>query len=281
MSIIQGKLGGKICEIFVIYPVSIYNKKPMIYAYGDSFTYGTGIRDNTTLRGKVFPAYINSSTWSDLTWIKELKRLTGSKIKNNGVGGVSNDFIIYRVLKEMMYFTKDDIVIIGGTKHMRMMVPAGEGGPDDSILLPITHDVKEWKWKDGGKGMYSFDGWKVSKDQINALIQYYYEVFPKYERYYEKLHEEQYLGLSQYLNKTGVTCIYWDSSAWLEFEQIYNWTNNQNSDGHWSPNGHLHFARVIKFCLDNNVRRLDKNRLLQIKEYVPMDFPYIEYTNLI
>ena len=252
----------------------------MIYTYGDSFTYGTGVRDNTTLNGKLFKSYLGTSKYSDLTWVMELKRLTGSKILNKGVGGVSNEFIIYRLLKDLPEFTKDDIVIVGGTKSMRLMTPAGEGDFSNSTLLPINHDVAKWKWKSHSKDTYIFDGWEVSKEQIKALVPYYYELFTKYEKLYETIHDEQYSGISTYLNKTGITCIYWDSSAWLEFEQIIKWTNRRNIDGHWSPNGHLYFARILKFCLDHNVRRLNKSRLLELKQYVPPDFRYIEYTSL-
>ena len=75
----------------------------MIYTYGCSFTYGSGIRPEPLFDGGYGKAFLGTEEYQDYTWVKELGRLLDMKITNRGLGGTSNSWILEKIIDDYKF----------------------------------------------------------------------------------------------------------------------------------------------------------------------------------
>ena len=250
----------------------------MIHTYGCSFTYCSGLRPESLPGGLEGEAYLGSKKWRSYTWIKLLKKFRDEEINNRGLGGVSNGYILDRVLEDMHIFEKGDTVILGRTQDTRLMVPVGGGDARTTTYLHLMANSAELLWAKAKEGQCQYSGVNIDEEELNTLLDYYFYLQPKFEPFYQDLFDNQFNSLCSFLNKIGIKCLYWDSSTWCVFEPINTWTNNYCSDGHWSPNGHAEFAIIVDYCLKNNISYLNFDIIGKLLNIVELPDTYIRFS---
>jgi hypothetical protein len=90
-----------------------------LWTFGDSFTFGHGCRPD----GPTNEYYYNYRKESDDVWPNLLGNILNTEVKNLGVCGASNDYILDCIIDNFNMIQPNDVVIIGKTFHQRFDVP--------------------------------------------------------------------------------------------------------------------------------------------------------------
>lgn len=226
----------------------------MIYLFGCSFTYGSGLKHETKNR---LPS-AQTTKYENSIWSKYLSVYTKEEVVNYGVGGASNQFIREEALKQLTSLKKGDTVIIGITSSARISIPAYHTVKKAYYyinLLPqgVANLYEEYnKALTTGEKMH-WDGSWVDNEYIKICCDYYMAVMKEYEQFLYDEHLEIVHGLQKILLTVGVNSILWDYTIWSRgLETISEWTKYRAIDGHWSPNGHKFFALILTRILKEN-----------------------------
>lgn len=252
----------------------------MVHTFGCSFTYGSGIRPEPLPGGLEGEAFLGSPVYKDLIWPIELGRLLDQQVTNQGLGGTSNSWILQRVMESMQDFEKGDIVILGQTDTPRFNFPVGDGDIKSSGFLHIIPDAANWLWTEKAVelGYLDYAGVRIEKEEAALLLSYYLYMFPKFLEFYDNLYNRQFESICAFLNNMGVRCIYWRTGVWSCFERLDTWSFKYCKDGHWSPNGHLEFAAVLKYVITTNIHTLDMENINSLLREVELPDKYIRFS---
>ena len=230
---------------------------PTIWFYGDSFTAGTGLRfeEFTDKSSSNFIENLDLDDeryWNELWFLSKFKswknkysnevftslfsKKLGLDHINRGEGGASNDRILHKVFLDLQNFKPDDIIIIGITRYSRVLIPSS---------MKTQHMSNAGYDKINKKSFILEHSTNITEDAERAITNYCYDVLYKNEKsienYYLSLFKQIRIGL---LTKVSRVMI-WDHAHRNRYEDITTWTNNKVEDGHWSPDGHNNFYKVL------------------------------------
>lgn len=253
-----------------------------LWTFGDSFTFGSGLRGYLPEE-----TYWYGHSFSEYVFPKLIATHLNLYLKNLGMPGENNPVIIRSVLRFLPEITPQDVVIIGLTCPARYPVYTGGESTfslSGEVLRNIVEGIKTGKpvpvWSNRLIETYTVD-------ELETILDYYLTIMPRFfdEAYGQHLESIQSIQKS-FLNR-GIKCLIWDRTTWESFENIETWTKEVEPsdlnvpDGHWSPNGNLKFAEIVKRSLldlsvDNPILITDKYIEFEI-EKDPKIFDHLRY----
>lgn len=216
-----------------------------LWTFGDSFTLGAGLAQET---GYEFVWY--GLQFKDYVYPNILAHHYGLSLGNYGKSGEGNQTIINTTVRNLPNINSQDVVIIGLSCSQRMNIPTKDGGnfvSSGDILDKII------KAKKSVEGVHPWSKQLVdtyTDEELQTIYDYYLTQYPRFSdlAYSEYIMTAQ--ALQHSLLQRGVKCLVFDRSIWDNFENITEWTkglgDQKVEDGHWSPNGHLAVAEVLK-----------------------------------
>lgn len=199
-----------------------------LWTFGDSFTFGHGCRPDGPL-----PEYFFNykKEEDDDVWPNLLGKKLGTKVKNFGKCGASNDFIIDSIIDNWDGFKEGDYVIIGISYHSRFDVP---------IKNKLSLSTIYWGFED----LANFD--ETQKKEMETLINFQY-YFADNELYKVR-HLKRFNFLHKLLKQKKLITYIWDVEFiqyGSRFEKIAEATNDEMKDYHFSFKGHRDFANIV------------------------------------
>ena len=226
-----------------------------IWFFGDSFTAGAGLCFKEYI-DKTSSNYIenldiyNDLHWGRLEWMNQFtdwkntyedhiypnhfSRSLNLDFINRGEGGASNDRIIHKIFSDLKDFKSDDIVVIGMTAYARVLIPSKA----KSKLMQHAGSDGTFTFVQGGID-------RGSSKAKGAITNFCHEILYKNDNavflYYTKLFENIRKSLLTVVKDVMV----WDYYHWDFHLKIRDWTKGEVDDGHWSPQGHKHFAEYL------------------------------------
>lgn len=204
-----------------------------IWAFGDSFTFGHGCREN----GPNSEYYYNYKKENDKIWVEWLEEYLNIPVKNLGVPGASNDIIIDSIIDNWDKILEKDYVLVGITWHDRFDVPF------ENRLQTIYFD-----WKNKGDKNLFFD----EKLETILNFQYYFSN----NELYKSRNTKRYNFLEKRLNEKNIKTYFWDTKSYVQsgnIETITTHTQNKIKDSHFSFNGHKQFSEIIYKKITNKM----------------------------
>lgn len=191
--------------------------------FGDSFTEGSGAVEGFTYYDKYGP---------DHTFTSLLSNYFEAQEHNYGLPGECNNAIIKSISHNLPYIKKGDIVVISNTSPLRDLVP--RKSRPGLISQKLFHS-----------DIYP-DSIGNNNERISSTLEEYCLLIrepyiPEWNHHYRTI----FLNFVNYFQSIGCTSIFWDYSVWSEeeeegikFENIYQATNGEIYDLHWSYKGH-------------------------------------------
>ena len=251
-----------------------------LWTFGDSFTYGSGLHgfmpEDIFWYGQSFSEYI---------FPKLVANHLDLVLENHGMPGENNLAIIREILKFVPEITPQDVVIIGLTCPARYPVFTGKDTTftiSGDVLYKIVEALKSGKETPIWAGVL-IDTYSI--DELQIILDYYLTVMPRFFDQAYLQHLESIQSIQKLFLNRGIKCLIWDRTTWESFENIETWTrglgDRQVYDGHWSPNGNLKFAEIVKRSLldlsvDNPILITDKYIEFEI-EKDPKIFDHLRY----
>jgi len=278
---------GKFCKkIFVLYKLifiinnytSVVN---MFYFIGDSFTYGQGIRPPVpTSSSQVDKKHLHT-VFDTYLCDTILAGKYGESVEYTNLGqpGCSNHFILDGFLELLPTIAIEDTIVLGTTVPYRNYVLFDSKKDIDNIcylhMNPRQNDaLRKNLWFAPETLEYPFNTPLLSST-FNFYTDYYsQEAAPLYEykKFILQLKSLQYL-----LRKLNIRVILWEYTVWAFLESIENWSKGVIKDGHWSPNGNIHMARLIDKALDSDVDFIGIEWVQEHIVEVQAESSYIEF----
>ncbi len=195
-----------------------------LWTFGDSYTYGAGCIPYGYER---IPKYThNYKKEGDDIWPNHLANMLNLEVKNFGKPGASNDYIIDSIIDQWNFIKEGDCVIISITYHNRFDMPY------ENELLNIFFDDD-----------YPNDFPSLKKEEKETIINFQY-YFANNELY-KKRHLKRYNFLTKLLKEKKVKTYLWNVLEYSFIEQIWNATNGEIHDCHFSFKGHKDFADTM------------------------------------
>jgi hypothetical protein len=253
----------------------------MFYFLGDSFTYGQGIRppitDSSSQVDKkhlhtVFDTYLCDTILAG-------KYGESVEYTNLGYPGCSNHFILDGFLELLPTITIEDTVVLGTTLPYRNYVLFDNEKQVDKVsylhMNPRQSDALRKKYNFAKQHIkYPFNTPLLSST-FNFYEDYYsQEAVPLYEYKKFVLH---FKAIQSLLRKLNIRVILWEYSVWAFLENIEDWSKGVIKDGHWSPNGNIHMARLIDKALDSDVDFIGIEWVQEHIVEVQAESSYIEF----
>ena len=226
-----------------------------LYAFGDSFTMGSGIRKDA-----VEEHYRYGGKYNDYVWVNLLGDRFKVEYKNHGIGGLGNENIQQTLITQMQNFDDNSLIVVGLTAPARLshIFTSNEQHWSGFTIVPTIYD--EWV-KSKGENLKGYNN-LLTQEEIDAFMTYYGTLFPKHDNAHWNYYAYSFIQLQNYFLKHNHNFIIWDYTLWPEFEVIHNWSNKELNDLHWSPNGHAEFADFLEYC-------------------IRLEFPYASYDELV
>jgi hypothetical protein len=242
-----------------------------LYGYGDSFTAGDGTRMPLFIDGKTFnlPNPNGHKSWLDTLG----DNFKADKVINEGVGGLSNDVVFYKLIADLGKFKKGDMVIVSigfiertdfiygiasrktltstekesGCKGRptycttTSVATAVGAGADERYysIFPSTQNFEQYR-----KEMAMHE--RTPEDMLSAMYNYNANYKSPNNLYIRSEHTFRVKLVTEYLETKGVKCYLWDLPAIAgKFETIDTATKGKVGDFHWSWEGNYLFANYL------------------------------------
>lgn len=209
--------------------------------FGDSFTAGYGATPGFAYYTKYGPNPIFSTLLSTEFQAEEL---------NYGLPGECNNAIIRTISYHLPSIKKDDLVVVSNTSPLRDLVPHKS---KPKLVSQKLFDSDSYPDSIGYK----------NSDISKSLIQYSLKIREPYIPVWNHHYRSIFLNFVNYFQSIGCTSIFWDYSVWSEeeeegmkFENIYQATNGEIYDLHWSYKGHQDAYEWIKDGLKKGIKFL-------------------------
>lgn len=193
-----------------------------IWFFGDSITKGTGVLYGDEMydsNKKIFARILGEKL--------------GYNVKNFGVSGACNEWIVSSLLKQSQYFKKGDIVVAcntGSWGYIQFLKKKNK--------VITVNDV----WIDDN------DDWFNSQEEKDILMNYR-AVRKKYHLEYYKFFKEQYKSIEDLLISKDIHMVVWDFYEWWDnpdkYERITAASKGKVRDQHFSYKGHESMANHI------------------------------------
>tara|TARA_B110000285_G_scaffold179903_1_gene202753 strand:- start:1909 stop:2823 length:915 start_codon:yes stop_codon:yes gene_type:complete len=221
------------------------NTGSKMWIYGDSFTEGEG----TAMFWEGYEEYHEAYSQHFWGYYFISKWLPGYTLVNRGVSGAATQHILNRVLEDINLWRKGDIVILNASSPCRFTFPYKDGNNPNLYMHVGLPEQTYFAWNtltDNGLG-----------DQLDPdHITFYRKVVVENMDAHED-HNMHLTGLLVNILKSakdrGIDGAVWDWTMWPYFETQHTWSDGVIDDSHWSPNGNIQFAHVLKDCMDRGV----------------------------
>jgi hypothetical protein len=242
-----------------------------LYGYGDSFTAGDGTRIPLIIDDKEInlPNPNGHKFWLDTLG----DNFKADKVINQGVGGISNDIVFYKLLADLGKFKKGDMVIVSigfiertdfvhGIASRKTLTSTHEesgckGRPTYCTTTSIATATGSGHNQPRYYDIFSHQNFKqyrkeiatharTPEDMLSAM--YNYNANYKYPNnpYIRSEHTFRVKLVTEYLATKGVKCYLWDLPAIAgKFETIDTATKGKVGDFHWSWEGNYLFANYL------------------------------------
>ena len=240
-----------------------------LWCFGDSFTAGYGLNfDEFNRETSINCFYPNldfrdtSSVWTrdihfkkykeykqlykDSIFVKHFSNYLNYDFINEGESGCNNDRIIHQIIKNINQFNSNDVVIIGMTSYVRVLVPSKFG-------LGVAGKLAGRK-----KEKHSFvtrgSSWNMKLER--AVTDYCHDVLAANESIVAGYYLDLFIKIRESLLPMVKRVILWDHTQWFKYESIKQWKGID--DAHWSPQGHKDFTTFL-------IENYEKNNDILIK----------------
>ena len=210
------------------------------YFFGDSFTYGSGCRPDSD-----FSEYIEYSPIKDnLRWTEIVSNYFNSNEINYGEPGVSNEWILKKLLENLPKVKQDDLVVLGITQPHRTFFQLNEKhGYFTGGMAKKTYREIEKIYKSYLDSSYT-DSFHQSLQKYTANVKL--EHSKEWDWYFFTIFDK-------ILKKLNLNYILWDYKVNYNFDNIKMDTKGAIKDTHWSWNGHKQFSHYLIERLENEV----------------------------
>ena len=217
-----------------------------IWLYGDSFTEGQG----TSLFYPEFPEYYKAYQRYFFGHYLRNRWFPEYGIVNRGKSGASSQHSLLEAVRDTGSWERGDIVILGCSPQGRFEVPHIDHEhklsyqPYQNTILDIDfmEETKKKKYTNPEvvSGVYAF---------------YKHSIIPNLDawKYHWERSDQALIDLATIATKKECLTVVWDVKMWNLFEDLRTWSNKELDDMHWSPNGNIQFAHLLKQCLDENI----------------------------
>jgi len=227
-----------------------------LWGFGDSFTAGHGLNFDEFNRessinsySKPFDFNDNSKVWNVDPHYKKYKEYKHSykdslfgnhfsnyincEFINQGESGCNNDRIIHQIIKNIDQFNSEDVVIIGMTSYVRVLVPSKYG-------LGVAGKLEG---RNNERHSFVTRGPAWDKDLERAVTNYCHDVLAANESIVADYYIDLFLKIKESLSSMVKRVILWDHTQWSKYQNIKQWKGID--DRHWSPKGHKDFADFV------------------------------------
>ena len=246
-----------------------------IYGYGDSFTAGDGTRVPLRIDKKDYdlPNPKGYKFWLDALG----DNFKADKVVNEGVGGLSNDVVLYKLLADLGKFQKGDMVIVSvgfiertdfvydEASRENLTSVKEHSGCDGRPTYCVTTSIPTYHPHDS-PGPHYFQIFQEIKqyskfreemlhghgrtpeDMLTAVYNYNSNYKAPNNKYIRAEHTFRVKLVTEYLESKGVKCLVWDLPSILlssKFETIDTATRGKVKDFHWSWKGNNQFAQYL------------------------------------
>ena len=217
-------------------------KYSKLHTFGDSFTMGSGLRGDA-----VEPFYPYQAKYTDHIWATILGKKLNLEVNNTGVGGVSNEDILFSLNCGMQFLGKNPLIIVGLTAPTRLSMKFNKPNDHWGGLTLVPHLYEKYM-ESGSDFLGEFRNF-FTKEELDSFVAYYGALFPKHSNANWNYYAYLCIQLQNYFTNIGTRFIIWDYTLWTEFETIYQWSGGELDDLHWSPNGNHDFANFMEYCI--------------------------------
>ena len=243
-------------------------RESRIWVYGDSFTEGIGTLglpgpDIDLVYGKRFGRYFWGNYYSAIH--------PGNFIlQNKGKAGASTQFILNSVLEDIDSWKEGDKVIVGLSDPFRIAFPYDRNPKQRGYMHIGYPHISSRQWSELVDNhqincMSAFSRGLEDRDSIDPLHKGFFDkvvinnssAYLKQALYFKKLIN----NILRLVRDRGVEGLVWDQSLWPYFEDLSEWSARGIDDFHWSPNGNIQFAHLLKDCMERGIYDLAQNEL--------------------
>lgn len=201
-----------------------------IILYGCSFTAGNGC-----LFGDKYNQKYRRSN-DDLPWGTIISNILKLPVYNYGMGGYSNDKILDTILMTYDKINEGDIVIIESSFSHRFDIP-NRGNNNFLTMAPNPSNLLIGEYHKKEIENISYIATLMCSDLFKKRQLLRFEFI-------------KHLILD---HKHADKCIIWDIEENIhKYEKIFEATNNEINDHHWSFKGHKDFANNMIKLIENN-----------------------------
>jgi hypothetical protein len=241
-----------------------------LYGYGDSFTAGDGtriplIRDDKKVN---IPNPNGYKFWLDTLG----DNFKADKVVNQGVGGLSNDTVFYKLLADLGKFKKGDMVIVSigfiertdfvhGIASRKTLTSTEEetgckGKPTycTTTSIPTAGGHYSPRYYNIFPSTQKFEQYRkeiaihtrTPEDMLSAVYNYNANYKSPNNLHIRSEHTFRVKLVTEYLATKGVKCYLWDLPDIAgKFETINTATKGKIGDFHWSWEGNHLFANYL------------------------------------
>ena len=238
-----------------------------LWCFGDSFTAGHGLNFDEINRessinysSKPLDFNDNSKVWNldphfkkykkykhfykDSIFVKHFSKYLNYESINKGESGCSNDRIIHQIIENINQFNSNDVVVIGMTSYVRVLVPSKYG-------LGVAGKLEGTKYRND-KHSFVTRGPSWNKKLERAVTDYCHDVLAANESIVADYYIDLFIKIRESLLSMVERVILWDHTQWFKYESIKHWKGID--DAHWSPQGHKDFT---SFLIENYEKNND------------------------
>jgi hypothetical protein len=201
-----------------------------LHVFGCSFTKGSGCLVDEEYTNKY-------KKEGDHLWTEIIAKNYGLELVNKSKGGLSNDKILDRVIKNFETVNEDDYVIIQLSFYHRYDIPNYK----NDCLLTIAPNPENLLFNE------------YTKSEIEHIT--YVSTLMESNLFKER-HMNRFMFIRDlFLNVKKVKkIVLWRIEDYInDFEKIVHATNHEINDHHWTFEGHRQFAKRMNYLIDNNL----------------------------
>ena len=207
-----------------------------LWTFGDSFTAGHGCKP-----GDEYYEYIDNK--DSKIWPEILATELQVTLRNKGIRGSSNSYILKELLNNVTKFKKNDIVIISDTSPIR----TNTYSTHINNIAPLTTEELANKFTNC-KDFAKF-GFFKNDDEQKLYIDYVTTFILPYEKHWGEYYLGQILNIVGFLNTLNIQTYFWSHKVWTGEQPLYRRiiddTSGKIKDNHWSFAGHQDFSSYL------------------------------------
>lgn len=220
--------------------------------FGDSFTYGHGLRDDDEYM-KLHPNRKNK-LWSEM-----LCDTFNWNCNNLGKQGGSSQYILMTIIENLHKFKENDIVFISDTLPVRTdTITILKNKPP--MIAPFTNEMlKVSNNEDDIANTVAILYNNVLNYKRQHLVDYLHSFIIDYEDIWELYWIDKFRNIQKHLANLNIECYLWSHKIWAGKQDEYNYstisdeTNRIVDDGHWGWEGQRQMYEYMLSRVNNKL----------------------------